>query len=326
MTRRALALAGVALAATALAQPPAPTPEAAAGPVRVVATPSTAEPALAAPFAVTVQVEGPAGVRFTVARAGGSGDVELLLEEPAAPGPADAPLVFEGPKATLRYRAQAFAVDEAVVPPIPVRYRLADGSEGEAASVPVPLRVASVLPKDPQQRQLADLKGPVELEIAPAFWRALALAALLLLALGAWLWRRARRPRAEAAAPAAPAVAPDVEALQALERLAPLAEAAERHPFYVGLAAVVKRYLERRLGAPVLEMTSAETVALLRAHPHGEALLSPVRELVSAADQVKFARAGAPREEAQRHLAAARGVVAALEARLAPPAAKEDAA
>lgn len=326
MTRRALTFVGVALAASALAQPPAPTPEAAVGAVRVVATPSTTEPALAAPFSVTVQIEGPAGARFTVARAGGSGDVELILEEPVAPGPVDAPLVIEGPTATLRYRAQAFAVDEAVVPPIPVRFRLVDGSEGEAASAPVPLRVASVLPKDPQQRQLADLKGPIGLEIAPAFWWALALALLLLAALAAWLWRRSRRPPVDVGATAVPPIAPDVEALQALEHLVPLADAEERHPFYVGLAVVVKRYLERRLGAPVLEMTSAETVALLRGHPHGEALLTPVRELVSAADQVKFARAGAGRDEAQRHLASARGVVATLEARLAPPPAKENAA
>ena len=295
--------------------------------MQVTARPATTEPALAAPFAITVEITGPPGSRFTVPRGGGDDNLELVLEDPIPPGPAEAPLEIAGPRATLRFRAQAFAIDEAAVPPIPVRFRLADGTSGETASTPVPLRIASVLPKDPQQRQLADLKGPVALEIAPAFWWALGAALLLTAALAWWGWRRFRRPQAATAAPAIPALAPDVEALAALDQLAPLADAPEHQPFYVGLAAVVKRYLERRLGAPVLEMTSAETVAFLRGHAHGEPLLGPVRELVSAADQVKFARAGSLREEAQRHLATGRGVVAALEARLAPPpAAKETAA
>jgi hypothetical protein len=328
----------VKLASTALAallaitpaargqQPDAPAQPAAAAasPVQVTAQPATTEPALAAPFVVTVEIVGPPGSRFTVPRAGGDGNLELVLEDPVPPGPADAPLEIAGPKATLRFRAQAFAVDEAAVPPIPVRFRLADGTSGETASAPVPLRIASVLPKDPQQRQLADLKGPVGLEIAPAFWWALGAAVLVTMALAWWAWRRWRRPQASAAEPAIPALAPDAEALAALDRLVPFAEAEEHQPFYVGLAAVVKRYLERRLGAPVLEMTSAETLAFLRGHAHGEPLLGPVRELVAAADQVKFARAGSLREEAQRHLGTARNVVAALEARLAPPPAAQE--
>lgn len=323
MRRTSIALAALlALAPAARGQQPvAPAQPAAdaASPVQVTAQPATTEPALAAPFAVVVEIVGPPGSRFTVPRGGGDGALELVLEDPIPPGPGDAPVEIAGPKATLRFRAQAFAVDEAALPAIAVRFRLADGTRGETASAPVPLRVASVLPKDPQQRQLADLKGPVALEIAPAFWWALAAALLLTLALAWWAWRRWRRPRAPLAAPAMPALAPDAEALAALDRLVPLVEAEQHQPFYVGLAAVVKRYLERRLGAPVLEMTSAETLAFLRGHVHGEPLLGPVRELVAAADQVKFARAGALREEAQRHLAAARGVVTALEARLAPP-------
>lgn len=324
LTSPALAVL-LAMAPAARGQQPASRPAAeTASPVQVTALPATTEPALAAPFAVTVEIVGPPGSRFTVPRAGGDGNLELVLEDPVPPGPADAPLEIAGPRATLRFRAQAFAVDEAALPPIPVRFRLADGTTGETASAPVPLRIASVLPKDPQQRQLADLKGPVALEIAPAFWWALGAAVLVTVALAWWAWRRWRRPQAPAAEPAIPPVSPAVEALAGLERLMPLAEAEEHQPFYVGLAAVVKRYLERRLGAPVLEMTSAETLAFLRGHAHGQPLLGSVRELVAAADQVKFARAGSLREEAQRHLATARAVVAALEARLAPPPAAQE--
>ncbi len=63
-------------------------------------------------------------------------------------------------------------------------------------------------------------------------------------------------------------------------------------------------------------MPSAEALAFLRGHVHGDALLSGVRDLVGAADQVKFARGAGQAEEAARHLESARGLVGTLEARL----------
>jgi hypothetical protein len=67
-------------------------------------------------------------------------------------------------------------------------------------------------------------------------------------------------------------------------------------------------------------MTSTEAVGFLRDHPHGHGLVAPLREIADAADQVKFARGQAQREEAERHLAAAREVVGLLESRLRPAA------
>ena len=61
-----------------------------------------------------------------------------------------------------------------------------------------------------------------------------------------------------------PALPPDVEALPALDALAAegLPGQGALRPFYIRLTAIAKRYLERRLDAPILEMTSAETLAL----------------------------------------------------------------
>jgi hypothetical protein len=81
---------------------------------------------------------------------------------------------------------------------------------------------------------------------------------------------------------------------------------------------VAKRYLERRLEAPVVEMTSSEMVAFLREHPHGRAIATSVRDLATAADHVKFARGDAAREEAQRHLAATQRVIDVIEEGLRP--------
>ena len=77
--------------------------------------------------------------------------------------------------------------------------------------------------------------------------------------------------RAVAAASAADTCLVVVEALAALTALAAsgLVEARAFRELYIRLTAIAKRYLERRLDAPVLEMTTAETVAFLREHAHG---------------------------------------------------------
>ena len=65
-------------------------------------------------------------------------------------------------------------------------------------------------------------------------------------------------------------------------------------------------------------MTTAETLAFLRGHAHGGDLLPVVRDLSAAADRIKFAQGQGLAQEAERHLAAVRSLVPALEARLRP--------
>lgn len=281
------------------------------GPVSVSATPAKTEVTVGEPFAVELAASGPAGTTYAFPAATGDDQVELrLLPAPASPAPAPG---------RASYQAAVFALENPQLPPVTVRYRLADGSEGEARSAPVPLKVGTLLPKDPKEQSPADIRGPLSLEVGRAFWVGAALAVLALAGLLAWLVRRRRRA-APAATPARPATPPDVEALAELEALLSSDALArgDYRAFYIALATVAKRYLERRLGAPVLEMTSAEMAAFLRDHAHAAPFQSAVRELSGAADQVKFARAEAQRAEAERHVAAVREIVAGLEARLRP--------
>jgi hypothetical protein len=304
------------LIAAALLAPPAPAPAASASPspVRVSATAAKAEVTLGEPFTVTLAAEGPSGASYTFPGEAASEALELR-SLPDAPGAA--PLA----PGKHRYEATVFALGEAQLPAIPVRYRLADGTSGEAASAPLTLRVVSLLSKDPKQQKLVDVRGPLDVSIGRAFWITLGLALAALGALVYWVVRRRRRGAAPAVARPEPPVPPDVEALAALDALvrSGLVERGEQRAFYIRLTAVAKRYLERRLGAPILEMTSAETLAFLRGHAHGGDLLPVVRDVAEAADRVKFARGAALAAEAERHLAAVRALVPALEARLRPP-------
>ncbi len=309
-----IALGALVLAAAVQAAPgPATTP--ASSPVSVTATASKGEVTVGETFTIELKATGPAGTAYTFP-AGAETD-SFALRTPA-PHPKGAPAPAAEP-GTHRYEAAVFAVGDAAIPSIPVRYKLPDGTEGEASSAPVPLKVVSLLPKDPQQQKLADIRGPLSVGIGRAFWVALVVAVLLLAALVVWLVRRPRKTEGPVKV-AAPEVPADTEAVQALAALASsgLLGRGEYRPFYIRLTAVAKRYLEQRLGAPVLEMTTAETLAFLRAHRHGGDLLGVVRDLADAADRIKFAKGQGLAEEAERHLAAVRALVPALEAKLRP--------
>jgi hypothetical protein len=281
---------------------------------RVKASASKNEVRVGEAFTVEVTASGPPGTTYTFPKDPGSESVEL--REPGAPPAGTAtPAPLPG---TRRYDAAAFAVGEAEVPPIAVAYRLPDGAEGVARSEAIPLRIVSVLPRDPKEQKLADIRGPVPLRVAAPFWVGLGVLAALVAALVFRIVRRRRRPGA--LAPAAPPVPPDVEALRALAALAAsgLLERSDYRGFYIALSEIAKRYLEGRLGAPVLEMTSAETYSFLKEHPHGSAYALPVREISGAADRIKFARGEGLEDEARRHLAGIRQLVAGIEEKLRP--------
>jgi len=281
-------------------------------PVSVTATASKSEVTVGETFTIELKATGPAGTTYSFAGEASADELELRTVAAAPDAPAPEP-------GTHRYEAAVFALGELQIPKVPVRYRLADGTTGEAASTPLSLKVISLLPKEAAEQKLADIHGPAGVGIGRAFWVALALGLALLAALVLWRVRRRRGVTAPVAAPL-PALAPDVEALRALDALAAegLHGRGELRPFYIRLSAVAKRYLERRLGAPILEMTSAETLAFLRAHLHGGELVPVVRDLAEAADRIKFARGQGLVPEAERHLAAVRALVPALEARLRP--------
>jgi hypothetical protein len=314
-----LELASLLLAlTTAQAAPPAagaPATTAAdtkASPVSVTATASKSEVTVGEAFSIDVKATGPAGTTYTFAGEASADELELRTPSAAPDAPAPEP-------GTHRYEAAVFALGELQIPPIPVRYQLPDGTPGEAASAPLSLKVVSLLPKDAAEQKLADIRGPASVGIGRAFWVALGVALALVAVLAILLLRRRRAAAAPVTAPV-PALAPDVEALRALEALAreALPARGELRPFYIRLSAIAKRYLERRLEASVLEMTTAETLGFLRGHPHGGELLPVVRDLAEAADRIKFAKGQGLLPEAERHLASVRALIPALEAKLRP--------
>jgi hypothetical protein len=288
-------------------------------PVTVTAKAGKSEVTVGESLTIELAASGPPGTTFTFAPEASAEEFELRT----APAAADAPT----PAGSHRYDARIFALGELSIPGLPVRYRLADGTAGEAVSQPIAIKVGSLLPKSQDEQKLADIRGPAAVGIGRAFWVAAAVLVLALAALlGLWL-RRRRRP--DTPAPVhVPDLPPDAEALAALDALARdgLPARGELRGFYIRLSVILKRYLERRLGAPVLEMTSAETLSFLRAHDAASDWLPVVRDVAEAGDRIKFARGEGLVAEGERHLASVRELVAALEARLRPRPAEPPAA
>mgnify|MGYP001297307491 CR=1 FL=1 len=299
------ALLGVLLGALS----PGPGAVAAEAP-KAVAVASKTDVAVVESFAVEVRVSGPVGAVYEVPPDAVQEAFELHAEPPGSTPP---------PAGTYRYRAAVFALGDAQVPAIPIRYRLSEGDTGQIETAPIPLHVVSQLPKAKEEQKLADVRAPFTLGVGRAFWIGLVVAALLVAGLAAWIAMR-RRASPLTAAPIQ-TIEPDLEALQALDALAASGRITrgEYRLFYIELTAIAKRYLEQRLGAPIVEMTTAEMLVHLRSRPESVALAPTLRDLSGAADQIKFARGSALIDEAQRHLAAARALVQELEARLRPP-------
>jgi hypothetical protein len=240
--------------------------------------PSTVNVGVGERFQVTVEVTGPAGVTYEFPGQVNSGSVELVQANRSSS------LANQ-----VTYDAQIFAIGaEGRIPEIEIRYRSKDGSEGSIKSAPVAMNVVSSLDPNEQNPAPADFAPPVAVTVSRAFWIASSVAGLLLIALIVLLVRRIRFPKKPKDVQVTPAITPEEDALQGLDRLAAARTALDPRAFYIQLTQILKQYLERRLEAPVLEMTSTETLAFVKVHswtsPHAVAL----RDLVTSADLVKF--------------------------------------
>lgn len=267
-----MSLLGASLtAALALAQGAVPPPI-------IEVHPRSTNVSIGEKFQVVVEARGPSGMTFDFPKEISDGSVELIQTNPAT-----------ALANSVTYEAQVFAIGaDGRIPPIEIQYRTPDGQEASAKSEPVPLNVVSTLDPNDQNPAPADFAPPVPVFVSRAFWIASSLVGILVLAVIVWLIRRLRFPKKLADPVVTPAVLPEEEALNGLDRLAARRAALEPRAFYIELTQILKQYLERRLQAPVMEMTSTETLGFVKAHawtsPHAMAL----RDLVTAADLVKF--------------------------------------
>ena len=275
---------------------------AAAPPPSIDVRPSTTNVTLGERFRVILEARSAPGVSFEFPKQVNEGSIELTAATP--PSPRSNEMVYD---------AQLFAIGaDARIPEIEVRYRERDGSNGSVKSPIVRLNVVSTLDANDTNPAPADYAPPRPVLVSRAFWVASGLAAVLLIALFVLIARRLRLPKAPAEPRLTPALSPEEDALALLEKLSTARSTMEAKVFYIQIVQILKQYLERRLEAPILEMTSTETLAFVKNHAWTSPLAVGVRELVTSADLAKFG-GSSDATNAEKQIQLARDVVSRVD-------------
>ncbi|MHB1311218.1 MAG: DUF4381 family protein [Gemmatimonadaceae bacterium] len=275
--------------------------------VGVDVTPATV--AVGQPFTVRVRVRAPAGatIRFP-AVPDSAGSVEAL--DPRAIEDHSTAAVFDQ---TAVYRFIAWEPGTRVVPLTDLRWEHPRAAE-QLAMGTMRVTVTSALPADTTEHVPRAARDP--LPPPPQWWR-WGLAALALLAIALMSWRAWRR-REHARAPADPYV--DAERAFAAVDKAAFDDAGEPGRAVLAYAEVMREYLTRRFPRATDGLVTDEFVQALEDNAL-PILPQEVRDVLAAADAVKFAAAVVDAAGVRAVATGARGVVrdvqTAYEARLA---------
>lgn len=176
------------------------------------------------------------------------------------------------------------------------RFQSADGKAVAAPAVAFDVAGTGV----PDEEDIADIKGPFKAR--PALWPWLLAAALGAAAWYGWKRWKARRLAPDGTPlPEERAVPPEEAAALAIAglRASGLWER-DQAAYYLGLTGILRAYLEARYGEPVTAMTSVEVGRLVRKRAQDLQIGGSVRDLLSRADLVKFAKARSGAEEGPR--------------------------
>lgn len=180
--------------------------------------------------------------------------------------------------------------------------------DGKSVSAP-PVTLAVAEAPVEEGADVADIKGPYKAR--PALWPWLLAALLAAAAWRGWKWWKARALAPDGTPlPAEPVLAPEEVAERdiAALRASGLWER-DQAAYYLGLTDILRAYLEARYGEPVTAMTSVEVERLVKKRAQDLQVGGQVRDLLTRADLVKFAKAKPAPEEGGRDADLALGVV-----------------
>ncbi|MEE9466460.1 MAG: hypothetical protein V3W14_12905 [Candidatus Neomarinimicrobiota bacterium] len=175
----------------------------------------------------------------------------------------------------------------AVLPGIPVKYLLSDGTEHILQTDSLTLFVTTTLTG--QEQDIREIKSMLPVILTDPRARLLRVVALVLLfGLIILIWRRRRRfPKAETGWKK---IYPDRAALQELTRLRRyMFEPSLADQHYLELSRILRHYLERRYLFRALEMTTSEIQQVLSAEVEDPEIATLIGQVLELSDLVKFA-------------------------------------
>ncbi|MDP3543062.1 MAG: hypothetical protein Q8T11_11410 [Elusimicrobiota bacterium] len=187
--------------------------------------------------------------------------------------------------------------------------------DGRSVAAPAAAFAVTVAPL-PDSEDISDIKGPIKAR--PALWPWLLAAALAWAAWRGWRRWKARRLAPDGTPlPEAPVLPPEEIAAMAIAALrsSGLWEN-DQAAYYLRLTDILRAYLEARYGQPVTAMTSVEVERLVKARAQDLQIGGGIRELLTRADLVKFAKAKPGPDEGPRDADLALGLIKATTPRV----------
>lgn len=181
----------------------------------------------------------------------------------------------------------AFKIGDFAIPPVRISYTDPSGDPGSLTTPPINIKVIGVI-KD-AGKDIRPIKNVVSL--APGLLRALilgGLAFILSVLLAARILLRRKHKTAvdpEALLPAHERARLELERLRQKGWVA----AGKIKEHTSELSSILKRYLQRRYAAELLDLTTSESIVLLRERDLDLAVRDGVKEILETSDLVKFA-------------------------------------
>ncbi len=184
-----------------------------------------------------------------------------------------------------------FTTGDYVIPPIPVIFKLKDGTRKALLSESVPIKVKSLLLNSSDSADIKPLKAQYEFKrnLTPYYvWGGIVL--LVLLIFGLWLYRRlTRKKEIEEPVDLRPAWEIAFEKLAFLKQKNLIAEK-QYKPYYFELTDILRAYQGKMFKFNAMDMTSEEFFAMFALQDIPDGLLPRTRALLNHADLVKFAK------------------------------------
>lgn len=183
-----------------------------------------------------------------------------------------------------------FDSSQVTIPPIKIEYRVkGDTTLKSVLSNPVTFNVSTL--KVSMQEDIKDIKPPVRL--FNYLWLIIIGIALLLLAIGYFVYRKyfKNKPQ-EVIKTKEVKISTHQLALRKLDELEhkQLWQNGFVKEYHTKITDIIREYFEKQFGLPALELTTTESLDLLKKHPQGAKVLDITEQFLNNADLVKFAK------------------------------------